>query len=251
MAGTLNEPIRVHSVPEEIHRRILTLITERELVPGSQLPPERELARTLKVSRTTVRDALRGLADRGVLTARQGSGWYVDVSAAAVVEDMALHFRLSDMTLAQIMEARLAVEPPVTALAARRRTAEQLARLKQVVEEMEAVRTDTLYGPLADEFHKLLMEFADNPFFTMSLSPIYQLMKDSRQPAASNYTWDESLAEHRALAAAVERQDEETAFALARDHVNCVETRNMNYRKFAVTADPPASPSGRLEAEGS
>lgn len=59
---------------DEIHRRVLALITERTLVPGSQLPPERELARTLQVSRTTVRDALRSLAEREVLTARQRSG---------------------------------------------------------------------------------------------------------------------------------------------------------------------------------
>lgn len=99
---------------------------------------------------------------------------------------------------------------------------------------METARTDAESGPLIDEFHRLLMVFAANPFFTMALSPIYQMLQESRQPATPGHTRDTSVAEHRALAEAVKRQDEEAAFELARTHVNCVEARNVDYREFTA-----------------
>jgi GntR family transcriptional repressor for pyruvate dehydrogenase complex len=234
MMGTLDEPVKIRSAPDEIHRRILHLITERQLVPGSQLPPERDLARTLEVSRTTVRDALRSLADQGLLRARQGSGWFLEVRTSAVIEDMALHFKLSDMTLAQIMEARSTVEPTVASLAAIRRTADQLGTLKAIVAEMAATRSGAHYALLTDDFHALLVDCAHNPFFNLSLTPVYQLMKESREPVKRNWSWRESLTEHQAIAAAIEEGDDARASGLAQSHVNCVQVRNLNYRDFTA-----------------
>ena len=69
-----DEPIVRESVAEMVARRILDMVSTRVLRPGDQLPPERELAEQLGVSRPSVREAFRGLAILGVVRSRQGAG---------------------------------------------------------------------------------------------------------------------------------------------------------------------------------
>ena len=69
-----DSPIVRESVAEMVARRILDMVTARALRPGDQLPPERDLAESLGVSRPSVREAIRGLAILGVVQSRQGGG---------------------------------------------------------------------------------------------------------------------------------------------------------------------------------
>ena len=68
------DPIQRESVAEQVARRILDLVVARHLRPGDQLPPERDLAESLGVSRPSVREAIKGLAILGVVRSRQGAG---------------------------------------------------------------------------------------------------------------------------------------------------------------------------------
>ncbi|MDZ4093557.1 MAG: GntR family transcriptional regulator, partial [Paracoccaceae bacterium] len=70
-------PIARPSLSEIVAKRILEMVTSRALKPGDQLPPERELAEMLNVSRPSVREAIRGLSILGVVTSRQGGGAFI------------------------------------------------------------------------------------------------------------------------------------------------------------------------------
>ncbi|MCB0245489.1 MAG: FadR family transcriptional regulator, partial [Anaerolineae bacterium] len=71
------EPVRKSAIAEEISARLLSLIQEKQLKPGDKLPPERELAATMQVSRPSLREALRALSMMNVVEIRQGDGTYV------------------------------------------------------------------------------------------------------------------------------------------------------------------------------
>lgn len=210
------EPIVVRSVPDEIQHKILTLLSERKLLPGERLPAERELARVLQVSRTTLRDALSGLAARGVLKARPGSGWYVQLDTGALDSAIALHFQLSAGTVDQVLEARQAFEPVVAYHAALRRTDSDLAQMRALLSEMQLRPSPARYLELADEMHRLIAAATHNPFFAVALRPMLDLMGETRHPDP-HWSSAASEREHWDILAAIEARDcDEAAHAMAR-----------------------------------
>lgn len=223
--SNFSSPIVVKSVPDEIQHKILSLLSERKLLPGERLPAERELASALRVSRTTLRDALRGLAARGVLQARAGSGWYVQLDAGTIDVAIALHFELSDLAVDQILEVRRAFEPAVAYHAAISRTAEELEKMRALVDQMEHPASGDSYLKLADEFHVLIANSTQNPFFWMALRPVFELLGETRH-ADPNWEGKASQKEHRDLLAAIEAQDGERAAAAMATHLGGAITRS-------------------------
>ena len=119
---------------EQIAAELTRLIRERDFHPGDRLPPERELAQQLGVSRPSVREAMIALETAGVIEVRTGSGTYV----RSVVDEK---FRLpADMApgIREQFDARKLVEPEVAALAATDATKEELALLAAAVDRADA-----------------------------------------------------------------------------------------------------------------
>ena len=99
------------TVPEAISAEILDLLRQKELKPGDKLPPERELAEMLGVSRPSLREALRALSIMKVIEVRQGDGTYVSaLKPEELVEHLEFVFMLDDSTMLQLFEARKIVE---------------------------------------------------------------------------------------------------------------------------------------------
>ena len=124
------------ALPDQIAARLIDLITERRLKAGDRLPPERELAASMGVSRSSLREALRALAMLGVAEMRHGDGTYLtSLDAASLMRPVGLVLALSDSGLEELFEARKLVERGLAALAARRISdtdAEELQRCAQV-----------------------------------------------------------------------------------------------------------------------
>ncbi|MCB0176501.1 MAG: FadR family transcriptional regulator, partial [Anaerolineae bacterium] len=94
-----------------IARRLMTLLKEKQLKPGDKLPPERELAAMMQVSRPSLREGLRALSMMNVLEIRQGDGTYVtSLDPELLVEQLSLVLALDDSTLLQLFEARKILE---------------------------------------------------------------------------------------------------------------------------------------------
>ena len=109
------------ALPDQIASRLIALITERQLKAGDRLPPERELAATMGVSRSSLREALRALAMLGVAEMRQGDGTYLtNLQPDSLMRSVGLVLALSDSGLEELFEARKLVEPGLAELAAER-----------------------------------------------------------------------------------------------------------------------------------
>src|SRR5512134_1163634 len=130
------EPIKSTRIYEEIVRQVKDLIAQGRLKSGDQLPPERDLAEKFRVSRTSVREALRALQGRGLIEIRAGEGAFVrDVSVETLIEPLALVILPHREAVGELFEARRLIEPSIAALAARRATREEIAEMDRILED--------------------------------------------------------------------------------------------------------------------
>ena len=91
------------------------------LRPGDKLPSERDLAERFRVSRPTVREAMRGLSVLGVIEIRHGGGAFVTaLDAADLLKPLNFFLSLSDVSIERLYEARVLIESELAALAAER-----------------------------------------------------------------------------------------------------------------------------------
>src|SRR4051794_6569352 len=152
------------ALPDQIAQRLIALITERQLKAGDRLPPERELAVTMGVSRSSLREALRALAMLGVADMRQGDGTYLtELSPDTLMRPVGLVLALSDANLAQLFEARKLVEPGLASLAAERIGPRETEELLRCAEASAEVLTDAEAFMWHDiELHALIANAAEN-----------------------------------------------------------------------------------------
>lgn len=125
----MDSQVRRHPLAEQAAELLLTRIRAGEWPLGHRLPGETTLAAQLGVGRSTVREAIRELAGKGVLTSRQGAG--VFVTALDVSEDWDIVLRRA--TIASVIEARIAIEAEAAALAAHRRTPADLRAIRRAL----------------------------------------------------------------------------------------------------------------------
>src|SRR5262245_42752203 len=152
------------ALPDQIATRLIDLITERRLKAGDRLPPERELAASMGVSRSSLREALRALAMLGVAEMRHGDGTYLTALAPeTLMKPVGLVLALSDSGLAELFEARKLVEPGLAELAAERISAADAEELQQCAQASADVLADPDAFMWHDiELHALIARAADN-----------------------------------------------------------------------------------------
>jgi GntR family transcriptional repressor for pyruvate dehydrogenase complex len=111
---------------------IKELISSGTIPPGGKFPPERELAKELKVNRASLRQVMKVLEIMGVLTQRVGDGTYLSASSESILkEPLEFMVLIDDISPAELFETRAIVEPELAARAALRSTSEDLAKLRQ------------------------------------------------------------------------------------------------------------------------
>jgi DNA-binding FadR family transcriptional regulator len=155
--------VRREPLADQAAELLLARIRAGEWRLGAKLPGETTLAPQLGVGRSTVREAIRQLAGRGVLASRQGAG--VFVTALDVPEDWDTVLRRADIV--SVIEARLAVESEAVALAAQRRTPAELRAMRRALAERAARRGGIEEHVDADlAFHRAIVTAAHNPILT-------------------------------------------------------------------------------------
>src|SRR5215208_1861376 len=130
---------------EEVVTRLREMIQSGELSAGDRLPPERDLAKLLGVSRPTLRAGIRSLSTVGILQSRQGAGTFVSEAAESPTLDgspLRMMAALHGFTSDEMFEARLALEMSIAALAAERATSEQMTLMAEEITGMYASLTD-------------------------------------------------------------------------------------------------------------
>jgi DNA-binding FadR family transcriptional regulator len=153
-------------MPDLVAERIAEDILSQRIKPGTTLPPERELTEAYGVSRGTLREALRILESYGLITVRTGPGGgpvVQPVQIAGLIRTLSLVLRLAGTPLAEVVEARQAVEPLTASFAAMRATDDEIAELEQFVQAMdEAVGEQEEFLESNQRFHEAVARMSRN-----------------------------------------------------------------------------------------
>src|SRR5256885_15926542 len=187
-------PIR-RGLADQLVEHLVAAILRGDHAPDSQLPPEDKLAEAFKVSRLTVREAVKALRHKGVLRVEQGRGTFVNQPSRWSPLDPDLLMARASSTegtqdlAVKLTEARRLVEVGVAGIAAERHTPRDVEELRRALERMRTTsdRDDVDGFTEADlEFHELVMAAAANPFITALFEPLVDLLFEVRR-AASGY----------------------------------------------------------------
>ena len=217
---------------DNVVRQIEALILEGVLRPGERLPPERELAIRLDVSRPILRDALKQLEARHLIWTRHGEGTFVaDVIGTVFQEPMVGLVRRHERAIYDYLEFRRDLESQAAAYAAERATEADRAILGQIFAEMLAAHGDE--DPeeetrLDIEFHMAVIEAAHNIVLMHMMRSCYRLLAEgvfyNRGQLYSNPAWRDALLEqHRAVHDSIQGRQPERARQAAAAHVGFIE----------------------------
>ncbi|MBV9726495.1 MAG: FadR family transcriptional regulator [Gammaproteobacteria bacterium] len=213
---------------EPAYRKVAVAIGERilrrTLREGERLPPETELARQFGVNRSTVREALRELESRGLLQRRPGSK-LMSVSRpqhAAVAQGVSHALLLHDVTVQHLWEALTILEPPLTAAAARARSAADLEALSGAIEAFGAAPADTaMTVQRTAEVFRCIARASHNPVLGLAQEPLLQLLEPSLRIMIDKVPQARAriAAAHRRLFEALEARDERAAHEWMARHI--------------------------------
>jgi len=220
------EPVRRTKVYEEVADRIRRLIAEGRLKAGDRLPPERELAERFGVSRTSVRDAIRALEMIGLLEPRQGDGTVVlDLSPDALAQPLASILVHNRTLLADLLDVRKMIEPPLAARAASLVTPEEVATLREILKrQTQKAGRGELTTAEDSEFHYALARVARNPVALKVLDVLMDLLLESRERSLQvPGRLMKSLQGHRRILDSITRKDARGAEAAMRQHLGEIE----------------------------
>ena len=231
------DPIQRESVAEQVARRILDLVVARHLRPGDQLPPERDLAESLGVSRPSVREAIKGLAILGVVRSRQGGGHVVSaLDAEALLGPIRFFVSLEPSNIRALYDARSLIESDVARRAAVNLSDAELDRLDDLVQDQTAGIFDAETFRRSDRrFHEALWTGCGNPFLRRIGESLFELGLEVRDKA---YETDgvraQSWRDHRRLLDALQARDPEAAAWAAAAHMQNVYVNTIGDADFGV-----------------
>src|SRR4051812_67992 len=215
------------AVTDEAIEKLKAMIVSSQLAPGERLPREADLATTLGLSRSSLREVVRALSLVRILDVRQGDGTYVSSLAADSLLE-ALNFIVEfprDASVLELLEVRRILEPAASARAAVRISAEAITELEKVLGQA------TASSPVEDlvqadiEFHRAIAVAAGNNVLASLIESLSgptqraRVWRGMTQEGALQRTLDE----HRAIFDAIARRDPEMARTWATVHIAGVE----------------------------
>jgi len=226
------KPIRPKKISEEIVEQLRDAIFDGKLKPGQKLPAERELAKSLGVSRVSLREALNTLQAMGLLEIQQGNRTFVrPLTTLSIYDPLVTFTKKSPRNMLQIFEVRKHMEAGITALAAERATEEELDRLQGIVGEMEEDLSKNRLGAKSDmDFHSALSDASRNFPFQHLMKTIYDLLQEELRIAwglvfPRNEQREMLFNQHKEILSGVLARDPKRAGQAAFAHLQFVEER--------------------------
>lgn len=238
--------VKKKRVYEDIVQQIRNLIQKGKLKQGDQLPTERELVDTFKVSRASVREAIRYLESMKFVKSRQGDGTYVIASSEeALIQPLATALFLEKDSLMDIFTIRKFIEPQVAQLAAENATASEINELEEILEEQAKDLENGLNLTKTDsEFHNLLTRIAKNRVLERLLFAILDLLAQTREKYLQvEGRAQKSLKGHQEILSAIKARNPVAARQAMRLHLEEIERILFNKKKGGVKRS--STPTGR------
>jgi DNA-binding FadR family transcriptional regulator len=214
--------VRREPLADQAAELLLERIRGGEWALGAKLPGETTLAPQLGVGRSTVREAIRQLAGRGVLRSRQGAGVFVTALDAPDDWDIVL----TRAGIVSVIEARIAIESEAAALAAERRTAAQLRLMRRALAGRGTAEGGVEAHVDADTaFHRQIVVAAHNEVLTELFDGFVPRLRQAMIDMLRLRPPVDPPADHRAhevLVEAVAARDGEAAARLSRTHLTAL-----------------------------
>jgi GntR family transcriptional regulator, transcriptional repressor for pyruvate dehydrogenase complex len=237
----LLRPVEVRSATDVTFERLQTLIMSGRLQAGDRLPSEAELARALKVGRSTIREAKKALMTQGLLESRGKLGTFVTVPSADSDLRKLLGF-LSDPTLHDLHEARQIVEVAAIRLAAERATASDIAEMRGTIERLKVGfrHKEAEMWTLMVDFHRNIVKASGNQVLVSIFDLIARLVRLHQVPYYQSIADPQSeLRSHQDLLDLVEQRSPEAAATAMMRHLEDAERlRNMALEDAEGKDDP-------------
>lgn len=239
-------PVTSEKLSAAVVRQVEELILRGILVPGKRLPPERELAERLAVSRPSLREAIAQLQDRGLLSAKAGAGIFVsDALEAAFSPALAELFARHDEAAIDYIAFRRDMEGLAAERAARLGSDTNLAVISAIFTKMEAApdsQPAEQAAALDAQFHMAIIEASHNVVMLHMMRAMYDLLRSgvfyNRQIMFKQQTKRAVLMDqHRAIHDALMARDAPAARNAVEQHLNYVERSLLDQQRTARHED--------------
>lgn len=208
-------------LPEIVADRLRDMIIQDSLAPGDRMPTEGELVGRFGVSRSTIREAAKLLQAERVLEIRRGQGTFVADNPGIGNDPLGLRFADQSMLLFSLMEVRSLIEPGTAALAAQRRTDEDLREMHDLIEMMDAAyRRKEDYAPFDIRFHTAIANCTHNDVLRRLLPVINEsILTGYSQTVHVEGSYARASQCHSKLFMAIAARDPEEARRVAERHI--------------------------------
>jgi GntR family transcriptional repressor for pyruvate dehydrogenase complex len=224
------KPIKPKRISDQVFEQIRELIYKGDFKPGQQILPERELAISMVVSRTSVRNAINKLVVLGLLEHRQGQGTFVSSPETRQGNPLAAVMATDEATLDDLLEVRLGLECTAAMLAAQRATDTDIRAIRKSLEEMTEDLADTdKIGTTPDTaFHMAVTFSTKNPVLIHLMRNFYDFLfvgikKNLTHMYMDRAALEDVLHHHQAIFAAIDQRNPEAAYGAMQTHIRYVQ----------------------------
>lgn len=216
-------PVRLY---ESVIEQIMDLIKNNELKPGDKLPPERELAEKLSISRNSLREAFRVLESRGLIKSKPGGGRFIrEIRENDHNNTENIILSLEKSSILELLEAREIFEVKIAEIAAQRATLEDIEIIEEALNKMNQKEElkDDKKTESDTEFHLAIAGASHNFVFVNIMKLHLDLLKETREK-----TWqipgrrEKQYQEHRAIFQAIKEHNSKKAEEAILKHLRSI-----------------------------
>ena len=234
---TILKPVRPQKISDQVFEQLRELIFRGKLKPCDKLMPERDMADTMNVSRTSIRDAIGRLVTMGLVEQKQGKGTFVAVPDSQKGNPFAAAMKAEDATIYDLLEVRMGLECVAAALAAKRADATDIGAMELSIEEMKKEVLAGQLGTQADtSFHMAIAYATKNPLHIRVMRSFYNYLfhgiMESLQALYENpKNIQLILNQHKAIMVAVINRNPDEAYKTMQEHIDFVKYFFKNKEK--------------------
>lgn len=245
------KPIKKESVRGQVFWQLREQILRRTWPPGSKLPSENDLSRTMGVSRVSIREGIQHLVSLGILETRHGEGTFVrELSGQIHFNALIPLLVLDDIDILNVLEYRQIIERGTAALAAERATDQDLAEMEEVYDQMVRLRENVAEFSRADlEFHLVLAKATGNPIIIKVNNVLQSILEVSMENIVSSLGMEDGLHYHRLIIDAIRARDAQAAESIMQEHVDRTIVRLKNETGMVPSGKPAGERSSRSSLE--
>lgn len=217
------------TLSQQVIDELINLLMTGQLKPGDRIPSEFDLMEICNVSRPVIREALTSLEVLGIVKRKTRNGTFFSEKIGSKPFSMMLALSVGDIP--SLIETRVALELGLVTLAAEKITDEDLAKLKETIEEMKRLPTEDS-SEVDKEFHKIIALSAKNPLFEGIIDPLQGFHeKILEQIPLEERNLQQTINYHTDIYNALEKRDPIEAYVCMYRHLDFVRQKALRARK--------------------